>query len=114
MDDLHSTGFDGSLDSCILVIRTAPANRTIPAMAWYRVDKDGGNDPLLSARECAAAALYKGKVLITNGNDASTRFKDTLEFDPSKWVLSAVQSKPSAASWEYGPPALSCKAAKHS
>jgi hypothetical protein len=43
----------------------------------------------LSARECAAAAVWRGsgsgsgpQVLITNGNDASERFRDLVEFDP--------------------------------
>jgi len=50
-------------------------------MAWFRVDKEGG-EPLLSARECAAAAVWRGKILISNGNDAHTRYKDLIEFDP--------------------------------
>jgi len=55
------------------------------AMAWFRVDRDGPPDPMvpsLSARECAAASVWRGKVLITNGNDAHNRFKDLIEFDP--------------------------------
>jgi hypothetical protein len=56
-------------------------------MAWYRVDnvdlkERDGEQAVLSARECSAAAVCRGKVMITNGNDASTRFKDILEFDP--------------------------------
>jgi len=52
-------------------------------MAWYRVDVTAeGREPLLSARECAAAAVWKGKILVTNGNDAHSRFRDLVEFDP--------------------------------
>lgn len=58
-------------------------------MAWYRVDRGAsGGAPFLSARECAAAAVWRGggggapQVLITNGNDASERFRDLVEFDP--------------------------------
>ena len=56
-------------------------------MSWYRVDRGAsGGVPFLSARECAAAAVWRGsgspQVLITNGNDASERFRDLVEFDP--------------------------------
>lgn len=62
-------------------------------MAWYRVYGNDGvpeggvaSSPVataLSARECAAAAVYAGRAVITNGNDAHTRFADTIVFNPS-------------------------------
>lgn len=55
-------------------------------MAWYRVDKPSvagsSAEFSLSARECAAAAVFKDKILVSNGNDASSRFRDLLEFSP--------------------------------
>lgn len=55
-------------------------------MAWYRVDKPStagsAADVTLSARECAAAAVWKDRILVSNGNDASSRFRDLLEFSP--------------------------------
>lgn len=63
-------------------------------MAWYRVYGNDGaveggvvSSPAanaLSARECAAAAVYAGCAVITNGNDAHTRFADTIIFNPSR------------------------------
>lgn len=55
-------------------------------MAWYRVDKPSvagsTTEVSLSARECAAAAVFKDKILVSNGNDAASRFRDLLEFSP--------------------------------
>lgn len=55
-------------------------------MAWYRVDSDASGP--FTARECAAAGVWaphspsQCRILLSNGNDATMRFKDLLVFDP--------------------------------
>ena len=68
-------------------------------MSWYRCDAGAtaGKAPPLSARECSAAAVWRGgggppQVLITNGNDASERFRDLVEFDPRTLRVAKYES----------------------
>ena len=57
-------------------------------MSWYRVRRpaESGKPELpplgVLPRECAAAAVWRGRVLVTNGNDAQQRFRDLVEWDP--------------------------------